>query len=91
MRRVTADAATLEFDDILDAVQHDPIEITRDGQAVAVMVSPEALRRLIGHKAGAPRAEIDRLMRESLARHGRVYEALAKWEAAHDRGDAEGR
>ena len=92
MRRFTVEQAEANFGALIDAAQHDPIEIVRSGKAAAVVLSPQALRTILARTSAAiPRADLDRLMRESMVRHGDVYRALAEWEARNEPPDRSGR
>ncbi len=39
MRSYTADEAEASFDELLDRAQHEPVQVTRNGRAAAVLVS----------------------------------------------------
>lgn len=54
------------------------MHIESKGKDVAVLLSPEQYAALAGPAAPLPRAELERLMAASIARHGSVYRALAK-------------
>lgn len=85
MRPVDAADAQSNFDSWIDAAQSDPVEIIKDGKLVAVMLSPDALGRLMSRGSPPPNpGRVDTLMRESIKRHGEVYEALADWERKNE-------
>jgi hypothetical protein len=83
VRRIRSHDAEGSLDEIIDAAQHDPIEIQgADGQ-VGVMISREALKSLAGPNDGIDRAVLERLMARNMERFGSVFRSLAEWEAAH--------
>ena len=52
MRQIKSSEAAGSLDEIIDAAQCDPIEIQSADGKVGIMISREALKRLIGPKAG---------------------------------------
>lgn len=85
MHPVDAADAQSNFDSWIDAAQSDPVEIIKDGKLVAVMLSPAALGQLVSRGSTPPDpGRVETLMRESIRRHGKVYEALADWERKNE-------
>ncbi len=84
MIRYSVDEAGQSINAVIETAQHDPVEIVRDGEAVAVVLSMAALRNLLTRNATAPRRDIEALMEASKLRHDSVYRALAAWEANHE-------
>jgi prevent-host-death family protein len=83
IRYSVADAGQ-NIDAVIEAAQHDPVEIVRDGAGVAVVLSMAALRTLLSRGAAAPHRDIAALMDASKTRYDGVYRALAAWEAKNE-------
>jgi PHD/YefM family antitoxin component YafN of YafNO toxin-antitoxin module len=84
VRQIKSSDAAGSLDEIIDAVQRDPIEIQSADGKVGVMISREALRRLIGPKAGIDPALLERLMARNTERFAETFRSLAEWEATHE-------
>ena len=85
MHPVDAADAQSNFDSWIDAAQSDPVEIIKDGKLVAVMLSPAVFGRLVSRGSTPPNpGRVETLMRESIKRRGKVYEALADWERKNE-------
>lgn len=84
MRQIKSSDAAGSLDEIIDAAQRDPIEIKSAYGKVGVMISHEALKRLIGPKAGIDPALLERLMARNNERFAGVFRSLAEWEATHE-------
>lgn len=79
MSNITATDAKNKFGQVLDQAQHEPVHVQKNGRDIAVVVSAAEYQRLTEASAKPnvnPR--LDALIDESMARWGRVYEALAK-------------
>ncbi len=81
MSKMSATEARTRFGQLLHMVQTEPVHIVKNGQDAAVVVSADYYAEL---KAKERRALIDKLLAESVKRHGEVYKALARWEAEHE-------
>lgn len=82
--RLPVKQALTEFDRVLAATSEGPVYIESEGKDVAVLLSPEQYAALAAHAAPMPRTELERIMAASIARHGSVYQALARWEAENE-------
>ncbi len=89
MRQIKSSEAAGSLDEIIDAAQRDPIEIQSADGKVGIMISREALKRLIGPKAGIDPALLERLMARNNERFADTFRSLAKWEAAHESAAAD--
>jgi prevent-host-death family protein len=77
MPNLTATQAKRNFGKMLGDVQRDPVFISKDGQQVAVLLSWDAFRRVIGRdRKTISRPDLDKLLQASIERHSSVYEAL---------------
>ncbi len=84
MRQIKSSDAAGSLDEVINAAQRDPIEIRSADGTVGVMISREALRRLIGPKPGNDPAMLERLMARNNERFASVFRSLADWEATHE-------
>ncbi len=79
MRAITATNAKNRFGEVLEMARTEDVHVQKNGRDVAIIISPEEHARL---KASALKPSVnplvERLHRESAARFGKVYEALAK-------------
>lgn len=77
MAEMTATDAKNRFGELLEIARQEPVHIQKNGRDVAVMVSAEDYQRLTN---GVSRVNplVAKLHAESVARWGKVYEALAK-------------
>lgn len=82
--RLTVKQAVTEFDRVIAATSEGPVFIESEGKDVAVLLSPEQHAALAARAARMPRTELERIMAASIARHGSVYAALARWEAENE-------
>jgi prevent-host-death family protein len=79
MSEITATDAKNKFGQLLEMAQAEPVHVQKNGRDVAVVVSPEEYARLNATIAKpAVNPLVERLHKESVARWGKVYEALAK-------------
>ena len=72
MRTIIADVTDVKVRQLIEAAANEPVTVIEDGEAAAVVLSPEAFRRLELH---------DRIQQEAKARLRRVIES-AQAEAA---------
>ena len=84
MMRYSVEEAGQNIDSVIEKAQHDPVEIVRDGEGVAVVLSMAALRNLLSRNAPAPRKDVEAFMEASKLRRDSVYRALAAWEAKNE-------
>lgn len=82
--RLTFKQASTDFDRAVAATSEGPVYIESEGKDVAVLLSPEQYAALAVGAARIARPELERLMAASIARHGSVYQALARWEAENE-------
>jgi prevent-host-death family protein len=76
---ITATEAKNRFGELLDMARREPVQIQKNGRAVAVMLSPEEYRRLIdASTAPKVRPLVDQLLEKSIQRRRSLYEALAR-------------
>ena len=84
MRRVQSRDAASDLDEIIDAAQRDPIEIQGADGTIGVMISFEALKRLIARNERVDSTTLERLMARNSNRFAGVFRSLAEWEAANE-------
>lgn len=87
MRRIAVGQAGADLSTVIDAARTEPVELVQEGVGSAIVLSPAAFQSLIGQSRSAPRPEVERLMRQSIDRYGKVYRALAAWEAKNEPPD----
>lgn len=87
MRRMVVGQAGSELDAVIEAARTEPVELVQPGVGAAIILSPAAFQSLIGPARSAPRPELEPLMRQSIDEHGKIYRALAAWEAKHEPPD----
>lgn len=79
MAEISATDAKNKFGQVLEMAQAEPVRIQKNGRDVAVVVSAEQYGQLV-EQSTAPKVNplIVKLHEQSIARWGKVYEALAK-------------
>lgn len=79
MATMSATDAKNKFGQLLEMARTEPVRVQKNGRDVGVMLSPEQYATL-QNAVEQPRVSplVQKLHRESLARWGKVYEALAK-------------
>lgn len=79
MSSISATDAKNKFGQVLEMARTEPVHIQKNGRDVGIVLSPEEYSRL-RQDAAKPAVNplIVKLHRESHARWGKVYEALAK-------------
>ncbi|AEK57791.1 type II toxin-antitoxin system Phd/YefM family antitoxin [Acidithiobacillus caldus] len=82
MRSVDWREAQNRLDSLLDMVQKEPVTVTRDGQVVAFLVSPEEFRLLEDFLAARSRR------RENAAEFEALFDTNAGADSRKIRGDA---
>ena len=79
MASVTATDAKNRFGQMLEMARTEPVHIQKNGRDVGVLVSPEEFQRMQADPAKpAVNPLVVKLHEESIRRHRKVYEALAK-------------
>jgi prevent-host-death family protein len=79
MPNVTASEAGRHFGKMLREAQRDPVFISKGGEQTAVLLSFDAFRRILAmDRSTGVRPIVEKLLQESIQRHGDVYAALAK-------------
>lgn len=79
MSAMTATDAKNRFGQMLEMARTAPVRIQKNGRDVAIVLSPEEFQRLeAATKTGGVNPRVRELHEKSLARFGKVYEALAK-------------
>lgn len=79
MAIISATDAKNKFGQVLEMAQAEPVRVQKNGRDVAIVLSAEQYAALQA-QGTQPRVNplVQKLHRESLARWGKVYEALAK-------------
>ena len=79
MATMSATDAKNKFGQLLEMAQAGPVHVQKNGRDVGIMLSPEQYAAL-QFDASAPKVNplVQKLHKNSLARWGKVYEALAK-------------
>lgn len=80
MREMAAREAKNQFGRLLDAAQSGPVQVTKNGRPIGVMMSIEQYKRLRGAAWDALTETMDRLSAEASARgltDGKLKELLA--------------
>lgn len=77
MKTFTGTDAWNRLGQLIDMAQAGPARVQRRGRDVAVVLSPEEVRRLSKAASGRVSPAVERLHAESAKRWARVYEALA--------------
>jgi prevent-host-death family protein len=76
---VTATEAHRHLGKVLQDAQSDPVFISKGGKITAVVLSFDALQRLVSRNVdGRGRPEVEKLLRDSIKQWGAVYKALGR-------------
>lgn len=79
MAKITATDAKNRFGQVLEMARTEPVHVQKNGRDVAVVISPEEfLRYEAAVQTGGVNPLVRKLHEESVARYGKVFEALAK-------------
>jgi len=78
MKALSASDAENRFAELIDMAQSEPVRVQRQGQDVAIVMSPEEFRRISKAAAGQVSPAAKKLHDESAMRWAKVYETLAK-------------
>lgn len=79
MSAISATDAKNKFGQVLEMARTEPVHVQKNGRDVAVVISPEEFARLQEATVKpAVNPLVAKLHKESHARWGKVYEALAK-------------
>ena len=75
MIEMSATDAKNRFGELLELARKEPVRIQRNGRDLAVVLSADEYRQLTAARVNP---QVAKLHAESVARWGKVYEALAK-------------
>lgn len=77
MKTLTATDAKNRLGELIEMAQAGPVRVKREGRDVAVVLSPEEIRRLSEAASSRVNPAVERLHAENPKRWAKVYEALA--------------
>ena len=89
MRTISVETIQAEFDDVIAAVQDDPVRVQEDGRDVAIILPPNLYEFLLKEPPPSLNPKIAALFKRSVVEWHRVYQALAQYEAKHPESEEE--